>query len=306
VRWSKQPKPTIGGVGMMISYLIGGALLFLVFGNSMVLFLSIPLFLAAIVGLIDDLKAVKAMYKLVMQVICGLLLYSIHFGFHTPMPDFFDCFLTVFWTVLIMNSINMLDNMDGISGAVSLVSFIILAVFFNMRQWLFPCSMVHILFALISLGFLLFNKPTSRMFMGDAGSQFLGVALAAGTMLFMSTGGLMREPTKAFWCMLVLLLPALADTGLVVVNRIRFKTSPFIGGRDHSTHNFAYLGMSGKGVFWLFAGLSTVGALLVYKIQTSSTNLFLYISVTYVVVYLMLIFKASSINLKNNKYTYKP
>ena len=269
------------------------------------LFLAIPLFLAAIVGLIDDLKAVKAIYKLVMQVICGLLLYSIHFGFHTPLPEVFDCFLTVFWTVLIMNSINMLDNMDGISGVVSLVAFTMLAYLFTGRTFGYADSMFCVLLAIICLAFLVFNKPTSKMYMGDAGSQFLGLALAAVTMSFASMGGAYMNYGTSYWSMVVLLLPSLADTCLVVVNRIRFKTSPFVGGRDHSTHNFAYLGMSGKSVFWLFAGLSTVGALLVYKIQTSSTNLFLYISVTYVVAYLMLIFKASSINLKNNKYTYK-
>lgn len=305
VRWSKQPKPTIGGLGMMIAFTVGGALLVFLHDNPIVLFLSVPLFLAALVGLVDDLKTVRALYKLIAQVACGVLLLVFQMGFHSPLPDSIDAVLTIFWTILIMNSINMLDNMDGISGAVSLVVFTVLASLFYIGEGHLEFSVLSGLFAVICGGFLLFNKPSSKMYMGDAGSQFIGVALAWVTMSFASTGGLFTDHSTALWCVIVLLFPSFADTCLVVVNRIRFKTSPFVGGRDHSTHNFAYLGLSGKKVFWLFAALSTFVAWLVYKIQTQSTNLFLYISVTYAVAYLIIVFKASSINLKNNKYTYK-
>jgi len=304
VRWSNQPKPTIGGLGMMIAYVSGATLLWVLNQNEVVMYLAIPLFFAAVVGLIDDLKAVKALLKLFMQLLCGILLVTFDFGFQTFLPDVVDAGLSIFWTVLIMNSINMLDNMDGISGVVSMLVFLLVSLLLLPFAIHDPARMLNLLLCIICFGFLFFNKPNSKMYMGDAGSQFIGVALAWSTMMLVSIDGLFENHYVSIWSVIVLLLPSLADTCLVVVNRLRFKTSPFLGGRDHSTHNFAYLGLSGRNVFLLFGALSTFGAWLVYKIQTGSTNLFLYISVTYVVAYLFLVFKASAINLKNKKYTY--
>lgn len=118
------------------------------------------------------------------------------------------------------------------------------------------------------LGFLYFNWNPSKMFMGDTGSQYLGVLLAALSINYL------WNPISAveFSVSRQLLIPLLSfiipivDTTTVFINRLAKGSSPFIGGKDHTTHHLFYLGLSDKKVALLFIIISCISLLLVYLI----------------------------------------
>jgi UDP-GlcNAc:undecaprenyl-phosphate GlcNAc-1-phosphate transferase len=116
-------------------------------------------------------------------------------------------------------------------------------------------------------GFLFFNWHPSRMFMGDTGSQFLGVFLAYLAIRFLwntpSPAGAWETPRQIVMPLIALLLP-IVDTTVVSINRIARGSSPFVGGRDHTTHHLSYAGLSDAQVALTFVGLSMLNVFLVF------------------------------------------
>jgi UDP-GlcNAc:undecaprenyl-phosphate GlcNAc-1-phosphate transferase len=127
--------------------------------------------------------------------------------------------------------------------------------------------LIGVLSALI--GFLFFNWHPSKMFMGDTGSQFLGLFLSAmGIMYFWNTpdvSGNMVQSKQFFVTILTFAIPII-DTTAVVINRLRKRKSPFVGGKDHTTHSFFYMGITEKRVAIMYAGICFVSIFLNFLI----------------------------------------
>ena len=146
-----------------------------------------------------------------------------------------------------MNSINMLDNMDGITAQTSFFIITTAIIFLSFNSGFEKYDYMICLGAIGSLiGFLFYNFHPSRMFMGDSGSQFLGLLVAIiGIKYFWNiedfkTGTTI--PTKQIVTVLIVFTLPIVDTTSVVINRIARKSSPFVGGKDHTTHHLSYLG----------------------------------------------------------------
>ncbi len=160
-----------------------------------------------------------------------------------------------------MNSINMLDNMDAIttSISISIITGLIVVVFvkdlhinnFNLVM------MVGVLGGLF--GFLYFNWHPSKIFMGDTGSQFLGVFLAACGIEYLwgykDHNGQILELKQFVVPMLMFIVP-LIDTITVTVRRLMRKQSPFVGGKDHITHMLFYFGFKERKVALILISIS--------------------------------------------------
>jgi UDP-GlcNAc:undecaprenyl-phosphate GlcNAc-1-phosphate transferase len=119
-------------------------------------------------------------------------------------------------------------------------------------------------------GFIYYNWHPSKMYMGDTGSQFLGVFLAVmGIMYFWNDDYATHAvaPTKQFFTAVLAFLLPIIDTTVVVTNRLSKGKSPFIGGKDHTTHSLAYLGLSDRMVASAFAVLSFFSLSLIYYIN---------------------------------------
>jgi len=157
-----------------------------------------------------------------------------------PLPEALNYGLTFLWLVGITNSINLMDNMDGLSAGVAGVAaaFITLIGALN-NQYLVSGLAAAILGA--CLGFLRYNFKPAQIFMGDAGAYFLGFWLAV-------LGIQLRFPANVnfvTWMVPVMVLGLpIFDTTLVVVSRLRRGVHPFTGGRDHISHRLVKLGMT--------------------------------------------------------------
>lgn len=169
-----------------------------------------------------------------------------------------------------MNSINMLDNMDGISTIVSL-AICAFAVFFNIQMnWeTHPVTLITIVVSGTLCGFLVYNWHPSKMFMGDSGSQFLGIFLAFCGIEFCwnvpvvvhNNLPVMYPLNNIILIALVFIMP-LTDTAVVSINRIFRGRSPFVGGKDHTTHHLFYNGVTEKKTAVLFFIINITGGVL--------------------------------------------
>ena len=297
IRWSATSKPALGGISFFICFLISVAGYAVFFGEINPLYHDKQLFgllvsagIAFLMGLSDDAYNTKPFLKLLIQIVCGIIL--IFSGIYISMfeNNMFNYILTVFWVVGMMNSINMLDNMDAITSVVSffIILTIIVLVFVHSYQpekefKLANFSILHLLVMVGVLasvtGFLFYNWHPSKIFMGDTGSQFLGVYLAAiGIMFFWNGDTLngrdstlpslgMEEKTKNIITVMLAFIIPIVDTTTVTLNRILRGQSPFVGGRDHTTHSLSYLGFSDDQVAWMFAGISLLSFVFILLIN---------------------------------------
>jgi len=177
--------------------------------------------------------------------------------------------ITLFWLVGITNAFNLLDNMNGLSAGIAAIAGLTLALLgaryasFGPEQ--LPTALSAAALGGACLGFLPFNFR-SRIFMGDAGSLFLGFSLAALAVL-----GSWHNPAAPTAVVIPLLLLAypIFDTTLVVILRLRRGQSPVVGGRDHSSHRLVNLGLGRVEVvllIYLFSISHSLTALLVSSV----------------------------------------
>jgi UDP-N-acetylmuramyl pentapeptide phosphotransferase/UDP-N-acetylglucosamine-1-phosphate transferase len=174
-RWHTRPTPTLGGIAFFVGFLPPVLLLSPDLSAALPFFVIVTLMF--IVGMYDDLRQINPAIKLIGQIISAAI--AIYFGyslqFFTWAP--LDALLTAIWIVGLTNALNLLDNMDGLAGGIALIAAVYLAFLFNQHG-----DTQHAVLALALAGavagFLLFNFHPASVFMGDAGSLFLGSALA--------------------------------------------------------------------------------------------------------------------------------
>jgi UDP-GlcNAc:undecaprenyl-phosphate GlcNAc-1-phosphate transferase len=215
---------------------------------------SLWIFLAAgtvlmLLGLIDDVRRVDWRVRLAVQFAVAA---AIVFGLGWKLTLFVNVpvitnAVTLFWIVGLVNSFNMLDNMDALAGGVAAISATLLAIYVLIvpeaagHPQLFVAGFLFLLVGALT-GFLWHNRPPARIFMGDAGSYFIGFCLAVFTILATFSGpNLPRHSILAPLC--VLAVP-LYDTVSVVCIRLLNGKSPFEGDTNHFSHRLVALGLT--------------------------------------------------------------
>jgi UDP-GlcNAc:undecaprenyl-phosphate GlcNAc-1-phosphate transferase len=228
-----------------------------------------------VLGLLDDRFGLS--WKLRLSVETAVALALVALGWR--MSLFLDApwltgALSVVWIVGLINSFNMLDNMDGLSAGVAAIAAAILAVVMltvrnpatNQPQ-LFIGGMLLVIVGSL-LGFLGHNRPPARLFMGDAGSYLIGYLLAMMTLT--GTFAWANLPKHAILAPLCVLAVPLYDTLTVVIIRLRSGRSPFVGDRSHFSHRLVELGMTkGQAVLTIYLATATcgLGALLLHEVD---------------------------------------
>lgn len=277
IRWSPVSKPALGGITFFLAFLITLASYSIFFHNDFnfhnksFLGMIAAATIAFMMGLADDAYNTKPVLKFTVQLLCGVIMIASGNYIQTTPYELLNFALTIIWVVGIMNSVNMLDNMDAITTSVSAAIIVMFLACISINgdiQNLDFLILIGILSGLI--GFLFHNWHPSKMFMGDTGSQFLGVILAFyGIKYLWNASDYFGEVIQAKQICLVLIafsLP-LIDTSIVFINRIGRKSSPFIGGKDHTTHHLSYLGLSDSQVAFIYIGLSIISLFCVIVIQ---------------------------------------
>lgn len=277
IRWSNESKPSLGGISFYITFLFGFMLYAIILGQSDVfqnkallgLFFSVNV--AFLLGLSDDAYDTRPFIKLGSQILCGVILVSTNSGIHLFEQDWLNSGLTILWVVGIMNSINMLDNMDGITTVTSI--FIILTIIgisipFSLTDNVDLFLLITVLGALT--GFLIYNWNPSKLFMGDTGSMFLGLFLAYYSIKFLWNHGIESGVEYSVFSNITLVLIAFAspiiDTTFVTIQRLKRGQSPMVGGKDHTTHTLSYRGLTDRQVGFVYVVFGIVSSLLAFNV----------------------------------------
>jgi len=298
-RWKTDVKPALGGFSFFLIFLISISFLSLlnpskISNNYQLIGILAASTLGFIIGLADDTYNTNPLVKFMGQLTCAFILIVMDVYIPITGNMAIDFGITTFWVIGLMNSINMLDNMDAITTTTSmiiLVSAILFAIVGVETNQIYIILLIGVFGSL--LGFLYFNWNPAKIYMGDSGSQFLGVFLAAISIIFFwnqkdDYGGVFQ--IKQFVIPMLVFIVPLIDTITVSIRRLMRKQSPFVGGRDHTTHHLAYFGLSEKQVALtlIFLGLIStpfVTALYMEKIVwtwTVTLYSFIYFAVIFV------------------------
>ncbi len=278
VRWSSTSKPAVGGISFYILFLFSIACYSILFEantyiNDIVRFLGVmaACSLGFVVGLADDAYNTKPFLKFFAQFSSAIILIATGTSINLSGIDAIDYPLTILWVVGLMNSINMLDNMDGITTTVSISVIVAVLYMLTVKDEALSIYFITLLGVLAALlGFLYYNWNPSKIYMGDTGSQFLGVFLAAIGILYLWNGHAeinFRIQTKQIIVALLVFIVPIIDTTTVTINRLLKGQSPFVGGKDHTTHHLSYLGLSDKQVALSFFGLSFLSVIFLVIID---------------------------------------
>ena len=253
------PIPLLGGVAIYAACIAA----LLIFGNryrlNELVGILVGASLVSFLGVWDDRRSLSPLLKLAGQFVAAsiLVLTGVYVG--TFPWIWLNIAITLVWVVVITNSLNLLDNMDGLSGGVGAAA----AIYFLLLATVNDQYLVGALSAALigaCLGFLVYNFNPASIFMGDAGSMFLGFMLAA-------VGIKLRFPEGVqivTWMVPVLILGLpLFDTALVIVSRLRRGLNPLTTpGKDHVSHRLVALGYTRREAvlmcYLICAGLGVV------------------------------------------------
>jgi len=286
----------LGGVAMAISFFVSVRLI----GEADPKMVTISVFALAIsiLGVIDDFLNLSWKIKFLFQFLfVGMPIQFlgeyinieniVGLDFHNYMNFFF----TVLWIIVLMNSINFIDNMDGFAAVNS--SFICIAVtilaFIYGQNYLADVSFI-LLFSI--LGFLIFNFPPAKIYMGDSGSLFIGFILGFISILFdWNPGGENFLYSSILPVFLFFTVPLL-DFLTVFVHRIKNNTSPTTGGTDHISHRLLNHGNSVQKILMLFSVINIfIFVLLAVSIAFESLSLIVFVIYMLFIIFLYLKFQ---------------
>jgi UDP-GlcNAc:undecaprenyl-phosphate/decaprenyl-phosphate GlcNAc-1-phosphate transferase len=201
--------PYLGGAAVVVA--MGAAL------ASHRLTLLLPLGLALALGVTDDVRHVDPRIRLVCEAVIGAAAGAV-----APAPGPVGGLVTAVLVVVLINAVNLLDGLDGLASAVVLSSALVVAVLGGDAR---PLALA---LAGALAGFLVFNRPPARIYLGDGGSYAIGTALAMVAALAL------HEGSGAAWMLLPLLVAVpVADTSVAILRRMRARVPLFEGDRSH-------------------------------------------------------------------------
>ncbi len=193
----------------------------------------------SVMGLVDDLRGLSPTLRFVVGLGLASALVAYGVRLQSPLPSAVDFAISVVWVLGITNAFNLLDNIDGLAAGVAAaaaMAFFCISVF-NDQSY---SALLAIGLAGAMLGFLRSNFHPATIYMGDAGSLFIGFMMAYLGLKMRTT---VSEIPQLF-APVVVLGVAVLDTLIVVVSRVRRGVSPFTGGQDHLSHRLRRLGLS--------------------------------------------------------------
>lgn len=291
----KKPIPLFGGVGIFLAFLLG----YILFGTPSDIMSSILIasFLILLLGIFDDIKPIPAKYKFIVQILIAAIVVfygnlrldnASLFGLNIKL-GVFSPYITILLIVGIINAINLIDGLDGLSGGIASIYFLTITVIgFILNKFGGLDIMISIIMLGATLGYLVHNFPPAKVYMGDAGSTFIGLMIS----IIMLIGFKTLTLTSLIIPSLLLAIPIL-DTLFAIIRR-KLKHKPAMQpDKDHLHHQLLRMNLS-----------KTKTLLIIYAINIlfSVTSIFYAIGYQYemIICYIILLFLVLFLILKTN------
>ncbi len=268
--------------------------------------LAVVLVCAAVlfaVGLWDDRKALGPFVKLGVQcavAFTAAFLADIRVEFFIP-SRIVTSAISAFWIVVIINSFNFLDNMDGASAGIAAIASTILFVAATFNEQVFVGGLA-IVFVGTLLGFLWFNFPPASIFMGDAGSLVVGFFVALLTLRTTYYQQDQSGPWYPVLMPLVVMAVPLYDLTSVVLLRLRQGKSPFVGDTQHFSHRLRRHGLNDRQtVLMLYLATLCCGLGATFLYQVNLVGAILIFVQTFLILAIIAIFESTVARKKSDR-----
>ena len=270
--------PLLGGIAMISAFVLAIFLTKELVVSFQLLGVLFGLIVIFFVGVWDDLKKISWKVQLFFQTLAALIVVAfgvrvdyltnpfggmirldfLRFTIYDLRFTIFGSLFIIFWIILMINIFNWLDGIDGLAGGVGAISGIIL-FFLCLTQAVNqpPLAILSIALTGVVLGFLIFNFPPAKIFMGSSGSMFLGFTVGV---LAIFSGA------KVATVLLVMGFPIL-DGLWVIFQRIKNKNSPFKGDRLHLHYKLLSLGFSQRQIILFIYSLCALFGLIALSVQ---------------------------------------
>lgn len=249
-RLNKVAMPTIGGVAVFLSFLLG----YMIFMNPSkeMNAILIASFIILLTGFIDDIKPISAKYQLLGQLaaICTLVFYgNITIDVFT-IPNItmnlafpWNSLVTIIFMIGIINAIDLSDGMDGLSSGISIIYFVTILIIASIIGTLGNLdSSIAILMIGALLGFLVYNFPPAKIYIGDSGSNFMGLMVATTAIC-----GYKLATFTSLIVPLAILATPIIDVVFSIIRRSLKKENPFTTpDKEHLHHQLLKLKFSTK------------------------------------------------------------
>ena len=267
-RLSNKNIPPYGGVASSFAFFI--ATIFLGRAEPAFITIGICALIISIIGIIDDKYNLEWKAKLIFQILIILyplialdIFINIEAFLNLNIQNFLNIVISLIWVLVITNSINFIDNMDGLTVFVSGSICLQIALLANYSD-IYKVTDISLLLLATLFGFLIFNYPPARLYFGDSGTLFVGYVLGFISIIFDWSppgDGILTSPLSPV--LFVFVVPIL-DFTVVITHRIRNNISPTQGGTDHISHRLLNTGYSEKKVLleFLLLGFIFYGLLI--------------------------------------------
>lgn len=245
------PTPLLGGVAIYIAFMVGIMMTIRLAHDPKLIAILIGTTFLLLVGLVDDRMGMMPEVKLLGQFLAAMVVIKSGVRMDFLHNYYLNVVLTYIWIIGISNAFNLLDNMNGLSAGIAAIA----ATFFGLAMWSgnqMDVAVISFAMAGASIGFLRHNFPKANIFMGDAGSLVIGFVLASTAVLGSWTTDFL---TTSIVMPIIILGYPIFDTTLVTIVRIKEGRSVFQGGKDHSSHRLALVGLKKKRAVLVIYGI---------------------------------------------------
>lgn len=271
--------PTLGGLGIFAGFIIATLMGVHPTMSGILQYIVAAVIILFFIGIKDDILIISASKKFIGQVLAAIIVIKFagvqitdmygFLGIHELSPSI-SYLLSIFTIVVITNSFNLIDGVDGLAGSLGLLTSLIFGFYFyNSGQNLYSVMAFSLTGSL--LGFLIFNYHPARIFMGDTGSLLIGLLNAIFVIKFIS---LAADPTSAIPLQsapaigFAILIVPLFDTLRVFTMRILKRRSPFSPDKNHIHHFLLDLGFGHREIVFLCVGANVFFIAIAYFLRS--------------------------------------
>ena len=259
--------PRLGGLGIISSFLVAAVVYGVAFSSADYRY-AVPVFVGGAViflaGVIDDFADLHARLKFLIQIAAAAVVVAGGFYFRRflmfDLPPFIGMPLTLLWILFLVNAYNLIDGLDLLCGGLSFLTVLTLGVLMlcNVQDM----GALYVILCGAIFGFLLFNRPPARIFLGDGGSQTMGFVIAVAPLFKTATPTF--EDIKLPVMLLLVSIP-FTDVIAAVWRRKRDHRSFFSADRAHIHHKLVNIGFSKPATSFCLLSLQLIICLVAFS-----------------------------------------
>lgn len=311
-RWHRKETALLGGIAIFFSVMAVWVTLALVLGWDRYGQGHLPLMLCAggmfLLGLVDDIRNMDPQHKLAGQIVIACVIVFLGLKLSWTGSHTVNLALSILWIVGITNAFNLLDNMDGLAAGIAMIGGGFYCVYQVVGGGPVAAAQPLLLIGAIYVGalggFLVYNFNPASIFMGDAGSLFIGFMMGCLTIL----GGPATRGQEGFVHILsviaipifIVFIPIL-DTTFVSLMRKLFQRPISRGGRDHSSHRLVAIGFSERTAVLVLYGFSIVSGILALGMKYLNAGIAVVLTVFYVLLVILFWVYLGKVKVYNEK-----